>query len=85
MYQVKLGNKILYYPGSEDAEIYSTDLNEEMGMSGEFKFKVPPNNPVYADLTRGALVTILKDGKEHWRGEIKDIKTDFTKVADVII
>ena len=83
MYQVKLGNKILYYPGSEDAEIYSTDLNEEMGMSGEFKFKVPPNNPVYADLTQGALVTILKDGKEYWRGEIKDIKTDFTKIADV--
>lgn len=83
MYQVKLGNKILYYPGSEDAEIYSTDLNEEMGMSGEFKFKVPPNNPVYADLTQGALVTIIKDGKEYWRGEIKDIKTDFTKVADV--
>ena len=85
MYQVKLGNKILYYPGSEDAEIYSTDLNEEIGMSGEFKFKVPPNNPVYADLTRGALVTILKDGKEYWRGEIKDIKTDFTKIADVYV
>lgn len=85
MYQVKLGNKILYYPGSEDAEIYSTDLNEEMGMSGEFKFKVPPNNPVYADLTQGALVTILKDGKEYWRGEIKDIKTDFTKIADVYV
>lgn len=83
MYQVKLGNKILYYPGSEDAEIYSTDLNEEMGMSGEFKFKVPPNNPAYADLTQGALVAILKDGKEYWRGEIKDIKTDFTKIADV--
>ncbi len=83
MYQVKLGNKILYYPGSEDAEIYGTDLNEEMGMSGEFKFKVPPNNPAYADLTQGALVTILKDGKEYWRGEIKDIKTDFTKIADV--
>lgn len=85
MYQVKLGNKILYYPGSEDAEIYSTDLNEEIGMSGEFKFKVPPNNPVYADLTQGALVTILKDGKEYWRGEIKDIKTDFTKIADVYV
>lgn len=85
MYQVKLGNKILYYPGSEDAEIYSTDLNEEIGMSGEFKFKVPPNNPVYADLTRGALVTILKDGREYWRGEIKDIKTDFTKIADVYV
>lgn len=83
MYQVKLGNKTLYYPGSEDAEIYSTDLNEEMGMSGEFKFKVPPGNPTYSTLTEGALVTILKDGDEYWRGEIKDVKKDFAKIADV--
>lgn len=83
MYQVKLGNKTLYYPGSEDAEIYSTDLNEEMGMSGEFKFKVPPGNPTYSMLTEGALVTILKDGDEYWRGEIKDVKKDFAKIADV--
>lgn len=83
MYQVKLGNGILYYPASEDACIYDTELNEEIGMAGEFSFKVPPSNPLYSQLAQGALITILKDGEEFWRGEIRQITTDFAKIADV--
>lgn len=83
MYQVNLGDKILYYPSSDDACIYDTELNEEIGMAGEFSFKVPPSNPLYSELAQGVLVTILKDHVEFWRGEIRDIKTDFAKVADV--
>ena len=83
MYQVNLGNNILYYPGSEDAMIYDSELNEELGIAGEFRFKVPPQNPLYSQLTTGALVTILKDGKEFWRGDIRSINTDFINVASV--
>ena len=83
MYQVNLGNKILYYPASEDAAIYDTELNEELGLAGEFTFKVPPQNPLYSELTQGALVTILKDNTEVWRGEIRNIDTDFAKIASV--
>lgn len=83
MYQVNLGNKILYYPANSEYAIYDTRLNEEVGSAGEFSFKVPPTNPLYNSLTQGALVTILQDGAEVWRGEIKDISVDFAKVADV--
>ena len=83
MYQVNIGNSILYYPGSDDAAIYDTSLDLEVGLAGEFRFKVPPTNPVYSELSTGALITIFKDGKEFWRGDIRDIKTDFAKVADV--
>ena len=83
MYQVNLGDKILYYPANNTYAIYDTKLNEEVGAAGEFSFKVPPTNPLYGSLTQGALVTILKDGAEYWRGEIKEISTDFAKVADV--
>ena len=83
MYQVNLGDQILYYPGSDEAAIYDTELNEEIGMAGEFTFKVPPQNPLYSQLATGALITILKDNKEFWRGEIRDIKTDFAKIASV--
>lgn len=83
MYQVNLGNKILYYPASEDAVIYDTELNEEVGLAGEFTFKVPSQNPLYSELTQGALVTILKDNVEVWRGEIRNIDTDFAKIAEV--
>lgn len=83
MYQVNLGSKILYYPANEDYAIYDTELIEDIGQAGEFSFKVPPSNPLYSELTQGALVTILKDGVEFWRGEIQNINTDFAKVADV--
>ena len=74
MFQVNLGNKILYYPGSDDAMIYDTELNEELGIAGEFTFKVPPQNPLYSEITTGELVTIYKDGEEFWRGDIRDIQ-----------
>ena len=85
MYQVNIGNKILYYPGSEEAQIFATELNEEIGLAGEFKFEVPPDNPVYSELSNGKLVTILKNGDEYWRGEIRDVKTDFAKIASVYV
>lgn len=83
MYQVNIGNKTLYYPGNDDFAIFNTELNEEMGKAGEFEYKVPPTNPLYDEHTNGKLVTILKDKKEIWRGEVKDIKTDFSNVAEI--
>ena len=83
MYQVNIGDKVLYYPTSKDYAIYNTELNEEIGLAGEFTFKVPPTNPLYDQLTQGALITILDNNAEIWRGEIKDIKIDFAKIADV--
>jgi len=83
MYQVNIGNKILYYPGNDDFAIFNTELNEEIGKAGEFEYKVPPTNPLYDEHTNGKLVTILKDKKEIWRGEVKDIKTDFSNVAEI--
>ena len=83
MYQVNLGASILYYPANMDFAIYDAKLDEEVGAAGEFSFKVPPTNPLYGNLSQGALVTIIKDGKEYWRGEIKELSYDFAKVADV--
>ena len=83
MYQVNLGNNVLYYPASADACIYDTKLTEDIGMAGEFSFKVPPQNPYYSNLVQGELITIYRDGVEFWRGEIREIKTDFAKIANV--
>lgn len=83
MYQVNLGTKVLYYPASEDAAIYDTEWIEDVGQAGEFSFKVPPSNPLYGELTQGALITILKDNVEVWRGEIREISKDFANIADV--
>ena len=83
MYQVNIGNNVLYYPASDSACIYDTKLTEDVGMAGEFSFKVPPQNPYYSQLAQGELITIFRDGIEFWRGEIREIKTDFAKIANV--
>lgn len=83
MYQINLGNNVLYYPSSDSACIYDTKLTEDIGQAGEFSFKVPPQNPLFSQLTQGELVTIFRDGVEFWRGEIREIKTDFAKIANV--
>ena len=83
MYQVKIGEKILYYPGNDEFAIYDTELTEDVGQAGEFTFKVPPTNPLYNSITSGSLITIEKEHKEFWRGEIRDVSIDFAKVASV--
>lgn len=83
MYQINLGDKILYYPGNEEFTIFDTELQEDVGQAGEFTFSVPSSNPLYAELTNGVLITILKNKKEFWRGEIRDISIDFNKIARV--
>lgn len=83
MYQVNIGDKILYYPSNKDYAIYNTSLNEEIGLAGEFTFRVPPTNPLYDQLTQGALITILENNNEVWRGEIKEVKVDFAKIAEI--
>ena len=83
MYHVLLGNSILYYPSNDEYVIYDTELTQDVGQAGEFTFKVPPTNPLYASMTQGMLITIMKDSKEYWRGEIQNISIDFAKVATV--
>ena len=85
MYQVNLGNKILYYPANDEFAIYNTELTEDIGIAGEFTFKVPPTNLLYSELSTGKLITVLKDKKEFWRGEIRDISLDFAKIATVYV
>lgn len=85
MYQINIGDKIIYFPGNEEFTVYDTELQEDVGQAGEFTFCVPPDNPLYAELTNGALITILKNNKEYWRGEIRDVSINFAKVATVYV
>ena len=49
MYQVNVGNKIIYYPANSECTIFGTELTEDVGQAGEFRFKVPPTNPYYSE------------------------------------
>lgn len=69
----------LYYPDDKDYTVYDTDWHTEVGLCGELKFNVPRNNPKYAELEEYKVITLLKDGKEEWRGFIKSITENSDK------
>ena len=79
MYEVLVNDQTIYYPSNPDYTIFETDFQRDVGMSGEFTFSVPPENPNYSLPGKGAIVTILRDGKEYWRGEVNEVSTDINK------
>ena len=83
MYQVNLGDKILYYPGNSDYTAYDLELNEEVGKVGELTAKIPVQNPLYESVVQGSIITILKDGIEYWRGETRELNNDIDNIADI--
>ena len=83
MYEVLVNGKYIYYPCNSTYVIYSASIKQDVGLAGEFEFSVPSNNPNYALLEQGAVVTVIRDGNEFWRGEVKNITYDFDKVAKV--
>lgn len=83
MYEVLINGKTLYYPASKDYAIYDVELEPETGLAGEFEFNVPSSNPMYSEIKQGAVITILRDNVEYWRGEVKETSIDLSKVMNV--
>ena len=77
-------NKYLYYPADENLVIFNAELNQKVGDAGEFTFSVPVTNFAYDSVIEKAIVTINKDGKEYWRGDIREVSTDFQKTKTVV-
>lgn len=88
MYAVLIGDihgndTPLYYPDDKDYVIYDTSLNQEVGLCGEFTFKVPVTNPLYSTLEEFKIITITEDNKEIWRGFIKEMDESSGIYAEV--
>lgn len=78
------GNDIpLYYPNDKEFIIYATNLNLQVGLCGEFTFRVPVNNPRYSALEQFKIITVCENSKEIWRGFIKELNESFDKSVEV--
>lgn len=78
MYQVKLDDEYLYIPGDRSYAITSPLLNLELGGSGSFSFILPQSNPKYEDIqNRKSMVSVLRDDKEIFYGEVRNQEKDF--------
>lgn len=86
MYEAYLNGELLYFPADEENALISPKLELEMNSPGAFEFEVPPGNPVYGKIEpRCSLVRILKDGKEIFQGEVREVEKDFYKVKRVSV
>lgn len=78
MYQVNLDNNILYIPGDKTYMIDSPILDIALGESGGFTFICPKTNPFYDSIeNRKSMVSVLRDGKEIFYGEVRNQEKDF--------
>lgn len=74
IYEVKLDGKTLYYVGDTNYQILNPVINQQLNDSGTFEFDVPFINPLYDKFkNRVSMVQVLKDGKELFYGEVRDI------------
>lgn len=86
MYEVYLDGELLYYPADEENILLSSKLQLELNTAGTFEFEVPPGNPLYHRIEpRRSMVQVLKDEKEIFYGEVREIEKDFYNVKQVSV
>lgn len=86
MYEAYLNGELLYFPADEENALISPKLELELNSPGAFEFEMPPGNPVYEKIEpRRSMVQILKDGKEIFQGEVREVEKDFYKVKRVSV
>lgn len=73
----------IYYPGNRDYAVVSAVITYDIGLAGEFNFVIPVTNPSYDRIERNAVITVYENNKEIWRGDIRNIKTNFDKSLSV--
>lgn len=84
MYEVYLDGQLLYYPADEENILMSPKLELELNSSGTFDFEVPPSNPLYGSIEpRRSMIQVLKNEKEIFCGEVREIEKDSYNVKQV--
>ena len=73
MYDILLDGKPLWYPGDEEAVVMNPELHQILNDSGYVQLTVPLANPLYEEIhERKSMITVQKDGKEIFAGEVRE-------------
>ena len=84
MYEVFLDGQYLYYPNDKEYAIYNAILKDTLSCASEFTFQIPCTNPRYNDLhERQSMVQILRDSKEIFYGEVREVTENIGKTKSV--
>lgn len=84
MYKVYIDGELAYYPGDELLILTGCELHLAMNDSGTFEFDIAPNSTFYERIaSRVTMVQVVKDDKELFYGEVRDISRDLYNVKHV--
>lgn len=83
-YEIYLDEKLLFYPGDEECVILDSKAELALNSAGSFSCLVPPTNPLYSEIQNGwSMVTVLKDGKEIFCGEVAESEKNYYGMKDL--
>lgn len=77
MYEILINDKNLYYPGDKEFTAQQADLKLEVGNAGELDITIPTINPSINEVQERAIITIIKNDSEFWRGNVRKVNTNF--------
>ena len=77
MYQVYVGNHLVFENGLEDTPLAHASVELETGKSGSFEFTIYPGHPAFDAVERMAQVTVSREYTAIYTGRVLDIKIGF--------
>lgn len=84
MYKVYIDGELAYYPGDELLILTGCELHVALNDSGTFEFDITPDSTFYDRIaSRVTMVQVVKDDKELFYGEVRDISRDLYNVKHV--
>ena len=86
MYFIKLDDNYLYYPGDDKAVLVDPVLELRLDSAGKLSFICPKENPLYDKLyNRKSMVSVYRDKKEIFYGEVRNQEKDFSGNKKVLV
>lgn len=80
MYKILLDGTTIYYPGDEQAVVDNATLNLELNTAGTLTFSCPKENTCYDKVyNRKSIVSVYRDGKEIFIGEVREQEKDLAR------
>lgn len=86
MYEITLNDKTLYHPNSDNFTVTQAKLYEELGNTGYMDITIPCTNPIYDEIVeRNGKITLYKDDKPIWYGNVRDVSVNFKKDKNIYV
>ena len=85
MYNIRYDNNSdLYFPGDREYSLVEAKLSQKVGSSGELNITMASDNPLTNIVAERKLVTIYKNDKEYWRGDIRESHSNFLNQKSLV-